>query len=1458
LSANIAEHASLPIAQDPGRECFGVIAMRFLKGEPEEQVNWLVNTFGEATRDFIQAHTLLGFAEICVCDPGIGIASNLRKEFIQRIQMGGANRDQHSGQASIADILQFAFDELGSSKSSDELEWMTNAHALSRILGLTSSYGGILRLSSDGLSMMYRFDRYPLTSCSSGIGYRAHDIKACTTNGTAIQLLIPMSRPRRVPAINPPLLGQTNHINSKIATSLIRPLMISICLLFPKDSILKPKEFSNCALKLGKLLYGANNKRTIVLDFSFTSWREDDLARLLDAINNVTRSRRVVMINLRPDLAAELTRRVRESVAGTQFYLAKETPIAKPHVRRFLEFLLDFNRVLPACDSLGKIYWLGAINESLETALNVLLDESGSLDTICNHERFARDHVMPPIDVDLVNVLAASQNIWFVPYWISDDVQGWRSIVDRVQLKEFHGSSLVTKLAQYLGRPCQARWGDDGKSGFLLPHSRKRITSFIECTRLLQEEEFAFQVGETFAQVLKTMFPTAETIILVCTTAPTIFLANAIRQRLEPMCLILDVGHYFDERRKRDLRSLEGTKEVVVVQDVIDTEKTIGTLTDLLVESGVSISAVVTLISLSNSCLAGTIKIGGVVEKTLGLKTTRTSIIRLFELPASITLNEEQWSALPDSNRFWVEPYSMHPYRLNVLQKAPHEQIGSIPYADQFRLLADWDALRVGHFIFESHHYSIITRTRSIFEDSEIAVSRISRAIAELCVGQATDIVLVCPLHSHIRYLLPTLIEELQSRRIEFSYVLATMAREFGPRPYYLIPKKLELLIQERHRFLKNADGPKICVVLIDDSASTGRTIETLLRSISLVDRAAAKAAHTESAISRIDVFAVINRMGRAKSDFFTKIDKWSGIPFSFSCLMAYDAPVYEEHECPLCKELLHIETLKRVVDNSCDQPLQRWLSQRVTDLSPIIVDTPRFESVAKQSFPKGISFSFDEHRADSAELAEFLFFEKAERGCPARTLLDVFRVFTEAAMDHCQHSAISHFRSFVWDWILHNWDRIASDIADELVFEMFARELTIAPECCARILHTSTHLFQKHVLPYSSHESFISRAFTSLKMLVIICQESPTRIDMRAREQIFLALLVVWINLTTAGKPDDDTIKTFRNKINELPSLGVYPGDFQGSMQHTFINAVEFTKPAKPNFLECLKLATMELLSAPIENHRKLHANRLSTHLRRLANDPPAFVRNDTERIRVFGSIDFLERRSLALMSALRTILVDANHFDLLLSRVSGSFDALIQHLRLLSTSSENAISWKIVSSTLLELENFLFSKTSEIVKEMKCRNVSIEGVLEQVRLLADQDDVANRLLILDQAGDLGTPPTVFADEAEFLNLICNHTVDVLREGIREQPFSIGLVIERIPGNDEKICFRILSNRYSADKDIKRVIRGHGLRLEGWGLRPYGFSSTVSPSPEVPTEWKEMGLTFTLEMRFDMIRGYH
>ncbi|MFB0554015.1 MAG: phosphoribosyltransferase [Phycisphaerae bacterium] len=1490
LSLNVIEHAGLTQTNHKGRMWFGVVGMRVIKLPEDGNIFWLKKTYGNAFEDFVTDNVYEGFAEICVCDPGQGIHVSLRDAFKKRYQELRGQKLPTEEDASVTpQILKFAFDELGTRKCNEE-RWVTDTHALSRIIGLVNTYEGILSVISGGVRLTYRLDHYQLKPDKSGLGYEGEETQVPETFGTYFQVLVPLKFRKYTNAFQKLALVDKEEAGGpdKHSPSIIIPVIN-----YFGDVIHRPQEVAIKAESVAREYIKAEANRDLVLDFSSTMpVKADHVAFIIDKLMNLVRSHRTVLIGLQPSLVQELSERsyrdfVFEKKAYEYDYFSgkvqctDKTPREKEN-KIFLTSLVHTHRVVPAVGTQGEIYWLGAPNGSISLALNILLQEEETLRNLCIRNDYVRCGLSPPDEAMLFTILK-SNPFYFECEWAdkAEHLQNWKARMSLQKLQSgYPDKGLVQHLKRLLDIPRGAHWGANEDMAFLLPHSRKWTQQFFETSRLFDDEQFRQEIGESLARHVCICLGGNEPDMLICSTVPTLMLCNAMRVFFHHRPHILDVGHYFAVRREQVLKSLESSEHVIVVQDVFDTGITTNKILDYLDSAGIETSMVLSLIELADG---GEMQLGGFVEKRSLFNGRNLGFMSLFRAPRPKQLSDKELKAIPIENRYWVEPYSLRPFSIAALTRAKYEylwageSISAINHNETIKILEEYDVLRLGHFVYEDHHFSLVTRLKYLFEDSDIA-DKICRDIVDWCSNTNGKLFIVFPLHSHIGLLSQKILQLLDSQDRKYAYAYAFKAKELGPREYYMLPQLLREEMKKAYCTLHDSgDVTKISILIVDDAIATARTFETLSRALYLGDRQAAqdvnkgKSAHGRASrnatcIESCSFYAVVNRMGRAKSTFYHLIYNYMGVPFRIRCFFETDMPLYRSDECPLCDEFDYIQRTDSTFGETAGTLVRDWLKDREQKMTPQIVDTPAFERLKGKRFPESYFFKLEDLSVASAEAAILLFTEKILRGYPIKALLEVFSDFTQKVNAELGHPSIWIVREQMWKWLVSNWNRVASDITVEPFFELFERELRLAPDMCSVIMFTAGRQYVHGNLPDEALEKMMEIVFKQLYDSAKDCMRRVTEENARTRRELFKGILLLWGALSTSREKAKTIEVFFREQVDRVPLLAVSYGDFGGSMREILLAFMEANRPEGFAFVKALKFASMELLpvSAHVDPHKR-HANILSTHLGRLCNPREHFLNKPEAYKRVAQSLYFLDHRGLLLCEALKKVLGIRLRTDgdlrLRLDKLSQAFKNLVRLLgeayKVNDTGKQEDM-WHEIAEYATQIMDILFSPDSIFSKQIRAKSVKVWDVVSDIVCRARVEEVSERLRIYNMppTGNAERELSMFVESEDFEDFLRNRTIDFLS---KHKDCFAGITVEQaLHEGMETVFVRILSGPDSFDSMSRWFKSGKQLWSERERFTDYGASIEDPKKPQAiagaeEKEWQE----YTMEIRSKFLRSY-
>jgi len=1446
MATNIVQHAKLPIIDIDGREAFGVVGMRIIKATDDP--SWVTRSFSEF-KDFVKTHLTDGFVEICICDAGCGMQVSLHDAFESRLC-----KVPKKGLEGAAEILEFAFDELGTRKGETE-NWVTDAHALSRILGLVRIYGGILEVVSNDVRLVYRLDKYELAKNLNGIGYQSNErVTIEAAFGTFFRILIPLTKK----------VGSQLYINPNCGKKLYNPMerysqVVYLGVEFSPADLETPTSFIGRAETLGKYLH---KKISDVLIFDLTGaslWKSDHIATLIDRIHNFTIGKAVVFVGVPSSLANEVEERVFDSVKRVKRALSLGATdenlfdsTSNFSSRYFLGCLLDLYQLVLCIDAEGRLYWYGAPEASLAVALTSLIEKAATtkelFSMVVGGEIEADSNIS---ETTITNFLLES------PLFNSSQKDGtfiWECILSGQDLDNLRKKPLINHLRRHLYEISDAFWG--GNNAYLLPHSKKYVKWFIEGSRILQEEAFSLEVGEILARLIWTTIGEVSPSILICTTAPSLLLANSIRQWMDTMPLIIDAGHYFDVSKRsilKSLASISGDKKIVIIQDLLHYGDSLKSTISSLKQSKIDVAGIACLLELDNSDEPD-IRPGTLTK--LSIDKEEIPLISLFRAKRPPVIENLEQEKYHDNSVYWVEPYSMHPFKMASLRNAHNEYllnsktIATKPHDIVLADIEKADALRVGHFVYENHHFSIVTKMGTLFEHSDVA-DKIVDDIVDACKEETGQIIIIYPLHSNIRMLTPKIKDKMGTTSKPALHMFAILARELGAKPYYMMPYRLEKLLKEKAKQAVTETSKGFSIIIIDDTTATLRAFETLLRSLYLTAGTAGTTPDDgmlAKVISNISVWAIVNRTGRAKSTFLHSVRKWFNVPFTFRCFCEYDVPIYDLDQCPLCEEYKQLTRLKKALTHVASSTLNVWLNERQEVLKPIIVDTPMFNDIGPAYFPRKVFFSLDKYKTQSFPVAYLVFLEIAERGCPSRYLLSAYAEFTTKYHKYLDDPVVKKFRTTISRWFVRNWRRIASDASEERLFSIIQDELKDSRSNIIDILQCASIEVHEN-LPLTDFNNILEMYFKRLNMVSNECKVNPTETNMEKRETLFNAIILSY-SMINLDDDKSDLCKEFITQAEILPDFAGRPGDFQGSVRQTLLTAFTFIENKKISFLESLKIASMELLVSPGKDPKagRNHSNRIYKHLKEIISPDREGEQFEEKIHKIIGSSGFLEHKSRILCECLEIVSENLGQEiknDII--QIREAFKTLVNKL--------SAIPFDTKGSDIIVHDNFseavnlgksidekLFSPTSNLYKVIIGFNINYHDVITEVKREIDKRGYGEGIKICGI--DIRRNFTVFAEHYELYNLITNHTIDVIKV---HPHVKIELnIVENIENEFVDLQFVTHDQTKEAFNNMKL---GHSIRFERWGLKSFGATFVASE------EISDYDYRVTLSCR--LIKGY-
>ena len=318
-----------------------------------------------------------GFLELCVVDPGKGFVSTLKNAYIEKSGVSAT-------EVSAADVLSFAFDEFGTSKSDDE-SWTTERHALGRILQIVAKYGGLLSLRSGGAEVFFRsrgrgFERIP-----NHLGYRPDSIREFPKDlwGAQLQILLPLyplidlKRRREFRPLLNLALPESFRIEPEQARGHLIPLREELDQTKSGIGKADQKAFRLACEKLSRQKMKRPRNEAFVLDFSDLTWTTGQFETLLHLLQNALQNRPVLLVEIDPELARAADDLERQA-APTQL----DSTQLEISEKMYLETFSRISSPLLGLDQNGRRYLFGLASAKYKDALLRIVETESTVEDL--------------------------------------------------------------------------------------------------------------------------------------------------------------------------------------------------------------------------------------------------------------------------------------------------------------------------------------------------------------------------------------------------------------------------------------------------------------------------------------------------------------------------------------------------------------------------------------------------------------------------------------------------------------------------------------------------------------------------------------------------------------------------------------------------------------------------------------------------------------------------------------------------------------------------------------------------------------------------------------------------------------------------------------------------------------------------------------------------------------------
>lgn len=1018
LVKNIGEHSGEDYSGDYG--ALGAIAMRILPPNIKE-AKWLTTSFPETMQNvFLRPDNSNGVLEICVGDRGAGIVTTLKKTLETYHCRFGIDQE-----ISDIDVISFAFDELGTAKPLDKR--LGGVHALHRILKCVTKYQGVMRVRTHGKELIYdptiKEGAYR-GKTNFGI-YSEFSKETLHPFGVQIQILIPLT----APTINKSVKLSRRE---KYTIKSIEPFSIRVV------PLITYVEKNDHDIVLLSLLVDLSNSlmeepatKTIVFDFSGSDWIEDDIALILTQLKRVLHTHKCIGVNLDSGIARLLRdRELNETLSDFR---------GVEGLRSFFDVLSSKHRLLPVLDNSQKIWWFGLGNYQLDKILTDLFIVEDSL-TQKEMEESLQESLN---DLNEIMKIYHGANNDFLAYGNMYKL-GWSCKISMADFDYALSVVIHTKFEKIIEKyKCIKREGF-----YKLPARNDFSRAFFQSTALLQDNILSRQIGDWAAFAIRRKFVdrSEKELLLVCATAPAELFAKIISDSLPNfICHIINLGHYSSLDRERYLETGGWDSPALIVADVIDSIRTVKHIADKLRANDITIEGLISMVMFFEDesidkypefCW-NEIKFD---EKSLDIfflyKMVRPEIVKENEI-----FNQTN-SSFIDEKLFFVEPFSLEIFKYTALSQsrpsnAPKSQVNQ----KRIEAIERIGAIRAGHWVYGSHHFLVTTCIINMLRDDNIG-GEICHEIVQICINKQIDHILL-PLHSQISFILPRVISSLKlsaSIDVDFTFCLST--RVITEQNFYVLPNKIKELIG-----VCSSRDSGLRLLIIDDAVASGRTLETMLRSLVLTSRK--HSGGGRSPVEYVHAYSILDRQGRARGTSLTGINKFKlygdgewlpettdsyEFEFHYERWVDVDMPVKKKETCPFCSERDDLLSLIEMLSNLPEKhSILTLIKNRIKELAPSFLDSPKFLKEKERKLPWPVQVG--QHKAETIELVLWEFYNLLHRGCPILyfiSWLDQFDSLKEQDKEYekLELDNLYELKLEIIRQLFRNWERLTSQWA--------------------------------------------------------------------------------------------------------------------------------------------------------------------------------------------------------------------------------------------------------------------------------------------------------------------------------------------------------------------------------------------------------------------------------------------
>lgn len=1126
LARNVVEHAKGP----------GFITGRVVLPVSGKMPPWCNDVYDEIALYQLGSDIHQGFVELCVSDAGVGIPNTIESSYLHRY------KERHSkvlplGSISHEDLLKFAFDELGTCKDSDN-SWITDRHALGHILFIIEKYGGILSVRSKNAALTYCSETIKFRRCISQLGFEPQNSRAVNPAipGTHLQLVIPLTpqSDRDISVRQSPChhLPQSFHVDHRHPVGPLVPLRdklgaLSSCI--DGDDTFKFKEASRALAR--ELLLGSHPRsQMLVFDFSELDWVPAQFETFLYLMQNVFLNRLVLFTQM-PNEFAELVNSQEDERRPTYLSDTKWENIPK----RVLDREFTEGRFLETYSTLGALvlaigpdqgeYLFGIRDRGLRAALLELINgEQQTIKGLCN-AHMLNEHV-------LSTVLHHASHLFRL-----NDNQRWGSVFvrgaphrDDIEVQRLRA---ITEHFDIVAKQCDAWRGRSSNGRYYLPTENAVYTEFFETSRILARERYVLEVAERLLYRICYGLGTLpnqglrldDIDILACSTTPTVMLAEAIRrawpvERTGKRPVVIDYGpSLFSGADPAHIPNDGGSNlNAIVVQDLFDSGKLTKRLVDLAAKQGIEVLFILSFVRFWDTAgkKAKTFPpevfwedihpgVGKAVHTMIGMPgPDRTSMMSV-----------QDWGERTHGQDYVVDPRSLRPIPLQSLRlESGYSEERSLTKRDSYLSELDMNdgvcRLAAGHYVYGHRHFAVVVDIRGVLTGA--IGYKITSWLADLCCdykdrdilwederkislhGEISAILL--PLHSQIHYILPGLQMELAQRDKRVPHFFLDATSFGGGVETYDIPYQLRDQIFKAAQNIKAlVDGlgtkeekrtkvreNQLRLMLIDDAIFSGRTVHTVLESLSrhvsfITDRVyeGKKDKYQDGPIEWIRSFVVLNQLPAARSALWHQLRSCSASStFRFDEYAPFiGVATFSAADCPVCKKLEQLEQLLYRIKNVGITHVAEWIGERKKTLSAISTEAPSFRKIPSPVLPDPIDVlalpigeAPDRYKPLHADSAIWRFYELIYLSYPLGDLLTCLQTTRKSGFNHPDfRDEYARFRLAVYEWCIQNWYQVQLYHAEEKVLSELQAEVEEGEPIFVEVIYRLNGIIQNETV---------------------------------------------------------------------------------------------------------------------------------------------------------------------------------------------------------------------------------------------------------------------------------------------------------------------------------------------------------------------------------------------------------